>query len=97
MNKPLKRVPPSAKADLEKRLEGASEWANKAGEIGQFPWETAHPRIKVGYALRMPEPLYAQVKFITGNRPNLSIHKFILEAIEAKVEQELGGLLRQEK
>ena len=97
MNKPLKRLPPSANASLEQRLNGATEWTTKADCVGQFPWESAHPRVKVGYALRMPEPLYAKVKFITEHRPNLSIHKFILEAIEAKVEQDLRGMLKQEK
>lgn len=89
MNKPLKKLPPKTN-DLNARLAQAQEWTQGADKIvGELPWACGNERIKVGYQLRMTEPLHLKLKFLAEREPNTSMHKIILDAIEAEVERRL--------
>lgn len=89
MNRPLKKLP-SKPNDLTKRLEQAHEWTQDAEKFeGEFPWLNGNERVKVGYQLRMTEPLHLKLKFLVEHEPNTSMHKIILDAIEAEVERRL--------
>lgn len=55
------------------------------------PWADAHPRIVVGFTLRMPEPLHARLKWLGENTPD-SMHSIVLEAIQRDVDRRLAEL-----
>lgn len=75
--------------DLSPRLD-------KPGEAGVptpvYPWEAPRVRADVtkGYALRLPEPLYLQLKWV-ADQTGRSMNTLCREAVEAEVVRHLGG------
>lgn len=82
---------PQSKEELEQRLARAHDFVKGAEATPSTgkPWENAHPRVKVGYALRMSEELHMKVQYITDKMPKTSMHQFIIEAIDERVERVL--------
>lgn len=96
MTKPLKRIPLTSQPSLEKRLNDAQDWAAES-ESSPYPWQNLDTRLVKGFALRMPMTTHAKVNFIVENTPRMSMHKFIMEAIEEKIDRELRGITERRK
>ncbi|WP_313065429.1 hypothetical protein [Achromobacter animicus] len=90
--------PPPSASDLANRLRNNQDWTTAAPAQpykGALPWAGANPRIKVGYTLRLDEPLHLKLKFLAERSPH-SMHQIALEAIEAHVEKLLAEFVGEE-
>ena len=58
-----------------------------------YPWEEPRVRedVKKGYALRLPEPLYLKLKYIS-EETGASMNQLCNEAVETLVEEQLEQL-----
>lgn len=50
------------------------------------PWSSAHPKMRVGFAMRLPEALHMKLSWLAEHIPNESMHGLALSAIEREVE-----------
>ncbi|MGA6925978.1 MAG: hypothetical protein WBY88_09865 [Desulfosarcina sp.] len=64
---------------------------NPPPEKTTYPWDTADPEIIKVFNLRLPKPLKLKLEFIAARSPH-SIHRFIMDEVEAAVERELERL-----
>ena len=55
-------------------------------EAHRTPWDTAHPKMRVGFAMRLPEALHMKLSWLAEHIPNESMHGLALSAIEREVE-----------
>lgn len=53
-----------------------------------LPWADSNPRIKVGFNLRLPEPLHKKLLYLSSE--NTSAHSICLTAIEKAVAEMLA-------
>lgn len=55
-----------------------------------YPWQEPHVRedVKKGYALRLPEPLYLKLKYVS-EETGRSMNELCNDAIEQAVEEQL--------
>lgn len=51
------------------------------------PWDTAHPKMRVGFAMRLPEALHMKLSWLAGHIPNESMHSLALAAIEKEADR----------
>lgn len=51
------------------------------------PWDGAHPKLKVPFAMRFPERLHIQLAWLAERIPETSMHSIALEAIEKHVAE----------
>lgn len=51
------------------------------------PWDTAHPKMRVGFAMRLPEALHMKLEWLSQHIPKESMHSIALAAIEKDVER----------
>lgn len=56
-------------------------------EAHRTPWASAHPKMRVGFAMRLPEALHMKMAWLAGHIPNESMHSLALAAIERDVER----------
>ena len=83
-------VPPAAASRAATRRQPRSD-----APPGERPWEAEYVREDVvkGYALRLPEPLYLQLKWV-AEQTGRSINIVCREAIEAEVGRYVTSLAR---
>lgn len=90
--------PPPGADSLADRLRNNQDWTTAAQTQqykGALPWAGANPRIKVGYTLRLDEPLHLKLKFLTERLPH-SMHQIAIDAIQAHVEKLLAEIVGEE-
>lgn len=51
------------------------------------PWDRAHPKMRVGFAMRLPEALHLKLVWLAGHIPNQSMHSLALAAIEQEADR----------
>lgn len=51
------------------------------------PWDRAHPKMRVGFAMRLPEALHMKLAWLAGHIPNESMHSLALSAIEREADR----------
>jgi hypothetical protein len=61
-----------------------------------FPWESAHPKVKEPFVVRMPQALHSKLTWVAERSPE-SMHSIALEAIRVEVEKRVRELLKAEK
>jgi len=60
-------------------------------QITSYPWETANPKVKVAFQLRLTEPMHTKLKWLSEQKGEGSIHEIVLAAVEDKVDKLLAG------
>ncbi len=50
------------------------------------PWETANPRVKIVFSVRMNEPLHAKLAYVAERLPGTSMHAIMLQAANEKLD-----------
>jgi hypothetical protein len=61
-----------------------------------FPWESAHPKVKEPFVVRLPQALHSKLAWVAERSPE-SMHSIALEAIRAEVEKRVRELVKAEK
>jgi hypothetical protein len=79
------------KQDIDDFLDGAEKLPKRKIV---HPWDKADPEVIKVFNLRMPKPLKLKIEYIT-NRSPLSMHAFIMDAVEKAVSRELKKLVQE--
>lgn len=58
-----------------------------------FPWDSAHPKLKEPFVVRMPQALHRKLTWLAERSPE-SMHAIALKAIERDVENRVREVLR---
>jgi len=58
-----------------------------SNHIISYPWQTANPKVKIAFQLRLTEPMHARLKWLSDQKGEGSIHEIILSALEDKVDK----------
>jgi hypothetical protein len=57
-----------------------------------LPWESAHPKVKEPFVVRLPQSLHMKLAYLAENTPE-SMHAIALAGVTAAVEKRLRKLL----
>lgn len=58
----------------------------------ELPWEAAHPKVKIHFGLRIPEPLHKKFEYAANHTLGDSMQSFALRALEEAVLKRLEEL-----
>lgn len=67
-------------------VDAAAAPAPEPKQSGPKPWDTANPRIKVPFTVRMNEPLHAKLAWVAERLPGTSMHSIMLDAVTEKLD-----------
>jgi hypothetical protein len=67
-----------------------------AKALAALPWESAHPKIKEPFVVRLPQALHSKLTWVAERSPE-SMHSIALEAIRVEVEKRVRELVKAEK
>lgn len=57
-----------------------------------LPWESAHPKLKEPFVVRLPQSLHMKLTYLAEHTPE-SMHAIALDGVTAAVEKRLRKLL----
>lgn len=66
--------------------------ATQATEPEELPWHKAHPKLKIHFGLRLPEPLHKKFEYAANHTLGESMQSFALKALEEAVDRRLKEL-----
>ena len=61
-------------------------------ELESKPWLAAHPKVKIHFGLRIPEPLHKKFEYAANHTLGASMQSFALQALEEAVHKRLEEL-----
>ena len=61
-------------------------------DLEEMPWLDAHPKIRIHFGLRIPEPLHKKFEYVVSHTLGASKHSFALQALEEAVHKRLEEL-----
>lgn len=53
-----------------------------------YPWESAHPKMKEPFVVRLPQALHSKLTWLAERSPE-SMHSIVLKGVEREVEKRL--------
>ena len=83
----LKRTTP--KAEPKDFISGAG---TEASSKPTYPWGTAYPHKTKVYNLRLPEPAFEKLKYISENVPFMSMQRFCQEVLNPAIDKKIKEL-----
>ena len=77
-----------------KRRPTADEFISDAGKTeAQYPWDTADPKTLKIYNLRLPEPMFKKLKFISDSDPFMSMQRFCIETLGPVIDEKIKEMI----